>query len=94
MAAREKIAAADERLVAEVERRVPPNTAVYQLPPMQFPESGGMGRVPDYDPQRHLGGAVYVFLCGLDGGQPWFSETADIALITALDQLLIEPVLT
>ena len=51
-------------------------------------------RVRDYDPHRHLGGAVYVFLRGLDGGQPWFSETADIALITALDQLLIEPALT
>jgi len=50
-------------------------------------------RLSDYDPHRHLGGAVYVFLRGLSGGQPWWCQAADVALIEALDRALIEPAL-
>jgi len=51
-------------------------------------------RLSDYDPRRHLGGAVYVFLRGLSGGQPWWHQAADIPLIEALDHALIGPAVT
>jgi phosphoglycerol transferase len=71
VAQREKIAEADQRLVAEVERRVPPGTAVYQLPAMQFPESGFIGRVPDYDQFRpYLFSKTLKFSYGNMKGRP------------------------
>jgi phosphoglycerol transferase len=49
---REQAAAADEKLVAQVEARLPAGTAVYQLPPEIYPESGFLGRAPDYEQFR------------------------------------------
>ena len=41
---------------------------------------------PDYDPDRHLGGAVYVFLRGLRGpAAGTVFDRPDTALIAALD---------
>ncbi len=52
VAQREKVALADEHLVAAVEKKLPEGTSVYQLPAMQFPEAGFLGRLPDYDQFR------------------------------------------
>jgi len=48
-------------------------------------------RLPDYDPDRHLGGACYLFLRGMvpDAGQRGiFRDRPDTGLIRALDALL------
>ncbi len=44
-------------------------------------------RLPDYDIDRHLGGAVYVFLRGVDGSaeRGWFTDRPTRPLIEALD---------
>ncbi len=45
---------------------------------------------PDYDPDRHLGGAVYVFLRGLNGPDAGaVFERPATGLITALDELFV-----
>ena len=42
-----------------------------------------------YDPAQHLGGAVYLFLRGIDGpASGVFTVTPPLALLAALDQLL------
>jgi exodeoxyribonuclease V beta subunit len=49
-------------------------------------------RLPDYDPARHLGGAFYVFVRGLDPSRPpgWsvFHDRPSPALVRALDRLV------
>jgi exodeoxyribonuclease V beta subunit len=43
-------------------------------------------RLPDYDPDQHLGGAVYVFLRGLQGpAAGTVFDRPDRALIERLD---------
>jgi exodeoxyribonuclease V beta subunit len=45
-------------------------------------------RLPDYDYDRHVGGAVYVFLRGTDApGQGLFTDKPPRTLIEALDRL-------
>jgi exodeoxyribonuclease V beta subunit len=52
-----------------------------------------LGRaLPDYDPARHLGGAQYLFLRGLDGTSAdtgVFVDTPDPDFIVALDGLFL-----
>ncbi|MDD0838177.1 exodeoxyribonuclease V subunit beta [Curvibacter sp. HBC61] len=44
-------------------------------------------RLPDYQPEQHLGGALYLFARGIDQvGQGLFHERPPVALIEALDQ--------
>ncbi|MDD0809440.1 exodeoxyribonuclease V subunit beta [Curvibacter sp. RS43] len=44
-------------------------------------------RLPDYQPEQHLGGAIYLFARGTDQlGQGVFYERPPVALIEALDQ--------
>ena len=44
-------------------------------------------RLPDYDPARHLGGAVYLFLRGVDGpALGCFVDAPDAGLMAALDR--------
>lgn len=48
-------------------------------------------RLPDYDPQQHLGGVYYLFIRGMkaDWGQAGiFFDKADVAVIDALDRCL------
>ena len=47
-------------------------------------------RLPDYDPERHLGGARYLFLRGMDGtpGRGVFDWRPPAAAVTALSDLL------
>ena len=48
-------------------------------------------RVPNYEPQRHLGGAAYVFLRGIDTpGAGVVMQCPSVDLITTLDALLLE----
>jgi phosphoglycerol transferase len=42
----------DERFVHSVEGIVPPNSMIFQLPYMQFPEVGGVNKILHYDPAR------------------------------------------
>jgi exodeoxyribonuclease V beta subunit len=46
-------------------------------------------RVPDYAPERHLGGAAYLFLRGIDApGAGLVMQCPSAQLITTLDHLL------
>jgi exodeoxyribonuclease V beta subunit len=51
-------------------------------------------RLPDYDYDRHIGGAAYVFVRGLADGQGWFVDRPDQAVITALAECLVPAVFT
>jgi hypothetical protein len=90
-AVRENIAAADERLVAETEKRLAPGTAVFQLPVMQYPESGFLGRAPDYDQFRpYLFSKHLRFSYGNMKGRPeanWQSAVAAMPLPQQLAEL-------
>lgn len=45
-------------------------------------------RLADYDPEQHLGGAVYIYLRGWDGaGRGVHIERPAIALVQRLDAL-------
>jgi exodeoxyribonuclease V beta subunit len=47
---------------------------------------------PAYDPARQLGGALYLFLRGIDGPTRGLCTiTPPLALLEALDQMLQEP---
>ncbi|WP_051237562.1 hypothetical protein [Ottowia thiooxydans] len=39
----------EQSFVKEMEKQLPPGAAVYQLPYLSFPESGGINRLDDYD---------------------------------------------
>ena len=50
-------------------------------------------RLPNYDPAVHLGGALYLFVRGIDSpGQGVYFSPADPAVITAMDALLTDEV--
>jgi phosphoglycerol transferase len=83
---REQVARADERLVTEFERRVPVGTMVFQLPAMQFPESGFLGRVPDYDQLRpYLFSKALHFSYGNMKGRPEAQWQNRIAALSAAE---------
>ncbi len=93
VAQREVIAVSDEHLVAELEKRVPPGTMVFQLPQMQFPEAGFLGRLPDYDQFRpYLFSKTLRWSYGNMKGRPeadWQNEMASLPgpmRIAALEQ--------
>jgi len=42
----------DQKYVDEIQARVPPNTMIFQLPYVPFPEAGNLLKLADYDPLR------------------------------------------
>jgi phosphoglycerol transferase len=88
---REKVAEADEKLVAAVEQRLPVGAAIYQLPPIQFPEAGFYGRLPDYDQFRpYLFSKTLRFSYGNMKGRPeanWQNEVAAMSETQRLAEL-------
>ena len=75
--------AADAELVAQIERAVPPNAMIYQLPFVRFPEASRVERVDLYDsfePYLHARSLRWSFgaMHGREG-ESWIRETARLA---------------
>ena len=73
----------DADLVAQIERAVPANAMIYQLPFVPFPEALRVGRVDPYDslePYLHARSLRWSFgaMHGREG-EPWIQEAARLA---------------
>ena len=88
VAERERLAEADEKLVAEAERRLPEGGLVFELPAMVFPEAGYIGRTPDYDPFRpYLFSRHLHFSYGNMKGRPEYEWQQQVAAMNDDDRL-------
>jgi phosphoglycerol transferase len=78
-----KVIASDAQFAAAMEKTLPPGAMVFQLPVMPYPESGGIGKMGDYEHFRpYLFTSAVHYSYGSDKGRTrerWQAEAAALA---------------
>lgn len=84
----EKKAASDEKFAKQLEASLPQGSALFQLPPMAFPEGGGAPGVTDYDLFRpYLYTKHLRYSYGAMKGRPEVSFQFEVARLAPNEQL-------